>query len=73
MSEQHEAEVFRLDAFKHKMLTALSAAYENANKGPLLTSDLVLGHRSGVRDVAVRLGLYAEFVEMLESTKEDRG
>lgn len=54
------------------VLDALVAAYENASRQMLSSEDIELGHRSGVRDVAVRLGIYSEFVEKMDAEKEDR-
>ena len=46
-----------------EILNALADAYRNSLN--LQVDDISSGHRSGVRDVAVRLGLYDEFVERL--------
>jgi hypothetical protein len=52
-----------------KTVAALVAAYRNASKQMITSEDLEAGHRAGVRDVAVRLGLYSEFCEALKKDK----
>lgn len=49
-----------------QVVDALIGAYANASHVPLYPDDCVEGHRAGVRDCAVRLGVYVEFCEALE-------
>ncbi len=48
-----------------KIIQSLVAAYHNASKQLLTSEDLESGHRAGVRDVAVRLGVYDRFCAAL--------
>jgi len=48
-----------------KIIQSLVAAYHNASKQLLASEDLESGHRAGVRDVAVRLGVYDRFCAAL--------
>jgi hypothetical protein len=48
------------------LISALVAAYHNASRQLLNSEDLEAGHRAGVRDVAVRLGVYDRFCAALD-------
>lgn len=65
-TETHQNFGAEIDA----VITALVGAYNNAQMQVLGSKDLVSGHRAGVRDVAVRLGLYGLFCEALELDDE---
>ena len=52
------------------IVDALVAAYHNAGKAPLSSDDMQLGHRDGVRDVAVRLGVYSVFCDKLDASAD---
>lgn len=49
-----------------QVVDALIGAYANAAHVPLYPADCIEGHRAGVRDCAVRLGVYSEFCSALE-------
>ena len=51
-----------------RAVNALCAAYRNASKQMLTSEDLEVGHRAGVRDVAVRLGVYDQFCKALNAS-----
>jgi|GEM_PF-1575350 len=52
----------------------LVAAYHNADHQWLATTERRAGHRAGVRDVAVRLGVYDEFTEKLNAShRKEKG
>jgi hypothetical protein len=51
---------------KGAMIDALTAAYFNADRVPLYPDDCKEGHRAGVRDCAMRLGVYEEFCDALD-------
>jgi hypothetical protein len=53
-----------------QVVDALIGAYANAVRVPLYPDDCIEGHRAGVRDCAVRLGVYDEFVETMDVQKE---
>lgn len=53
-----------------QVIDALIGAYENADHVPLYPDDCVEGHRAGVRDCAVRLGVYVEFCEALKEADD---
>lgn len=52
------------------IIPALIAAYRNADRQLLSSDDISWGHRAGVRDVAVRLGVYDLFCATLNSAHD---
>lgn len=67
LHENHERRIKALEAAipGAGVVDHLIAAYHNADHPGLATAERRAGHRAGVRDVAVRLGVYAEFTEKL--------
>ena len=65
------ARVAELEKENARLLPALIAAYRNAEDILLPSDDLQLGHRSGVRDVAVRMGVYDQFCTALAKEPEE--
>ncbi len=54
-------------ALQGEIVEHLCDAYHGAATVPLYPRDCIEGHKAGVRDVAVRLGLYSEFVAALDA------
>ena len=48
---------------KEEVLDALVKAHKNASKQFVTSEDMEWGYRAGVRDVAIRLGLYDDFLK----------
>lgn len=59
-------------AVTDEMVEKLVASYHSATEKMLSSEDIEHGHRVGVRDVAVRLGVYDRFVSALAQKEEGR-